>query len=218
MTFPRLPLLLALGLGLFAPLYGQALPASDPTPAAESAESLYRQALASYLDGDYDKAIVATAQSLEKDPNFEKSKNLLALLSAEKDNEGRSVIWLAGKQTPPPPPSVPAPGAPALSAPDMARLESEINSVRAQENNNRRFQVAQANQMAGQLDVIHDMVSINASGQYQELRSSQVELDRKVQSLGRQRWGSLFWVVLLSLSSLGVSLYTLWGLRLKRRA
>lgn len=210
-------LLLAVSLAALGPLYGQIQPTPQPTAAVDEAEALYREALKSYLDGDYDKAIVSTAQSLEKDPNFEKSKNLLALLSSEKENEGKTVIWLAGKHSSPPPVAAPPPEVPSFTAPDLARLQSEIDSVRAQENNDRRIQTIQARQLAGQLDVIHDMVSINTSGQYQELRNSQVELDQKVRKLGGQRWGSLFWVVLLSLSSLVLSIYSLWAHPKKRR-
>jgi TolA-binding protein len=204
------------------PLAGQIQPTPSQTSAVDEAETLYRQALSSYLDGDYDKAIVATAQSLEKDPNFQKSKNLLTLLSAEKDNEGKTVIWLAGKHTDevpvltPPIDSAQPPS--SLSPGELARLQAEITSVRTQENSNRRIQTMQAQQLAGQLDVIHDMVSINNSGQYQELRNSQVDLYQQVQNLNKARWGSLFWVVLLSLSSLAISLYSVWHSRYRKKA
>jgi hypothetical protein len=110
------------------------------------------------------------------------------------------------------------PPVPSLSSPDLARLQAEINSVKNQQNNNRRIQTLQAEQLAGQLDVIHDMVSINNSGQYQELRSSQVDLYQQVQNLSKGRFQNLFWIILLCLLSLGLSLYSVWHSGQRKRA
>lgn len=205
-------------------MFAQPNPAPVQTPSSvDEAETLYRSALKSYLDGDYDKAIICTAQSLEKDPNFEKSKNLLTLLSAEKENEGKTVIWLAGKQTAPiqmvPPASAlaPLPSSPPLSSADLSRLQAEINSARAQEDNHNRLQTLRANQLAGQFEVMHDMMSINNEGQYQELRTSQVQLNQQLQKIERGRWGGLFWFFLVSFASLGLSVVSLLTHRKKRR-
>ncbi len=200
----------------------QMLPLPSPTvvltpTAADDAETYYRQALSSYLDGDYDKAIVYTAQSLEKDSSYEKSKNLLALLSAEKDNEGKTVIWLAGKHTAAEPPPAVAQDS-SLPSPDLSHLQSEIDTVKAQEDNNRRVQTIRANQLAGQLEVIHDMVSMNSSGQFQELKNSQAELYQQFLKMGSERWGNLLWLILLCLLSVALSLYSLWTARHKKRA
>lgn len=201
-------------------LRAQIPPTPVATSAADEAEALYRDALKSYLDGDYDKAIISTAQSLEKDPNYEKSKNLLTLLSAEKENEGRTVIWLNGKQSPAPPASIPvpvqAPPPPSFTQSDLNRLQAEINSVRAQEEGHHRVQTLRTTQLAGQFDVMHDMMSVNSETQYQELRTSQVQLDQKLRKIVQDRWGGFFWVLLISVASLALSVFSIMGHGKKR--
>jgi len=99
----------------------------------------------------------------------------------------------------------------------LNRLQAEIISVRAQEDAHHRTQTLRTSQLAGQFDVMHDMMSINNESQYQELRTSQVQLDQKLKKIGHDQWGGIFWVLLISVASLALSTLSLLGHAKKRR-
>lgn len=59
--------------------------AQAAAPKVPTANSIYRQALDAYLDGNLDQAISLVAKSLTQDPDNLKSKNLLSILVFEKE-------------------------------------------------------------------------------------------------------------------------------------
>ncbi len=122
---PLIQWTLAGGIALFGFSFLNAqTPAPSPARSSE-ANILYHQALAAYLGGKYDQAILLTAKSLEKDPNDKNSKNLLEKLTVEKDRSRKTVIWIGGK--------APKSTVPALNSGDSARMSAgEENDFRTQ--------------------------------------------------------------------------------------
>jgi hypothetical protein len=64
------------------------------------ASGYYQQALEAYLAGDYDQAILLDSRAIAADPKSVKATALLNVLVTEKDQAGKTVIWIGGKPAP----------------------------------------------------------------------------------------------------------------------
>ena len=150
---------------------------------ASQAEALYHQALNAYLEGDYDKALLLSAQSLDKDPSHLKTKNLINILATEKDQEGKTVIWISGK--PALAPAEPAPVPQVVQPPvrDDSKLESAIESLRTGMNRFFGNQGYKNTQMEGQIRTIQGLLKSNSDNKYAEIQAAQVELNKKLEKL-----------------------------------
>lgn len=164
------------------------------TPVALSdADVLYHKALNFYLDGNYDQAILFAAESVEKDPGNEKSKNLLSVLTSEKEQEGQTVIWLAGKPVfvnATPTPSIPVV---SLGVENNTAISKNIERLQTRLNNFYSSQESRNSQVAGQMQVIQELVKDNASGQYQELKNAQTDIYKELEKINKDNRN--FWLL-----------------------
>jgi hypothetical protein len=168
-----------------------ALNAQTQTPTVSAdAEVFYHKALNFYLDGNYDQAILFAAESLEKDPGYEKSKNLLSVLTSEKEQEGKTVIWLAGKPvlvTPTPMPIINTP------VENNSGVGKNVEKLQTQLNNFYHSQTTKNEQVNGQLQVIQELVKDNSSGQYQELKKAQTDIYQELEKINKDNHN--FWLL-----------------------
>jgi hypothetical protein len=174
--------------------------------AAPEAEDLYHQALSAYLDGQYDKAIILTAQSLEKDPTFYRSKNLLSILTAEKELEGKTVIWLTGK------PSL-VPAAPALpmgGASEVAALGLEVHALREKVDRFHGSQTRKNAELNGQIQLMQGLFTSNSTGQYSELQRAQLEIYNQLREANSRSGLDLWILYLLCFASMIFSFLAIW--------
>lgn len=184
------------------PLFAQDAVSAPPA----AAEDLYHQALASYLDGNYDQAILLSARSLEKDPTFQKSKNLLSILASEKELEGKTVIWLAGK-----PSLIPAtPTTTSGGTLDGTGLGLEVHALEARMGRFQDSQMKKYAEMSGQIQVIQELVKNNSENQYSELKGSQVEIYNQLRDVRAGRGQDLWILYLLCFASMVISFAAIW--------
>jgi hypothetical protein len=176
---------------------------AGPAPTPTAAEGFYHQAMNAYLDGNYDQAIVFTAQSLQADPNFDKSKNLLTVLTTEKENEGKTVIWLAGKPVVVAAPRVPLPV-------DESGIEESFRKLQARFNNYADAQARKNNQTDGQIQVIQELVQSSTSNGYEDLKKSQGELYKELQKDEADRSQDLRFLYILCSLSVLFSVAAIW--------
>ena len=179
------------------------LEATTTTVENQVAEDFYRQALSAYLDGNYDKAIVLAAKSLEKDPGYKKSKSLLAILTAEKEQEGKTVIWLAGE----PVIVTPTPVPPALGE-NFSPLRADVDALQDKMTRFMVYQKEKNFQTDGQISVIQDLVKNDNAAKYAELRENLKEINEKLEKIDTGRSLNLKLLYLLCAASIALSI---WG-------
>jgi len=207
-------LLLGLGtvgsLAFFLPsgLWAQTLSSSTPfATQASAADDLYHRALEAYLDGNYDQSILFCAQSLEKDPSYSKSKNLLAVLTAEKEKATKTVIWLPSATAEPAPPVVVAPSAPA---PDTSGIQKDVLSLQTKLDHFAGAQSRKYQEVSGQLQVIQELIKNNSDAQYAEVKNSQVEIVNRLQKVESTRGQDLRLLYVLCAASVFLSAGAVW--------
>ncbi|MGH7738954.1 MAG: hypothetical protein ACREL1_02290 [bacterium] len=190
----------------------------SPVEVSAPNKSLYQQALDTYLNGDYDQAILLAAQSVEADPQDQKSRDLLTLLTKEKKEIGASEIWLPSQ-------AVKHSGlmvnpVPALPAPVRSKaVRRQIEKIQQRFND---FYVNQAQEnglFQGQILAVSELLRENANHQYDELRKSQNDLIQQIQAMNVSNTRSLWILYVLCFVSMLLSLSTFWALsrRVKRR-
>ncbi len=193
---------------LSAGLWAQDLPTATPVTAQTSAaDDLYHRALEAYLDGNYDQSILLAAQSLEKDSSYAKSRNLLAVLTAEKEKATKTVIWLPSATAEPAPPVVAVPPAPA---PDTSGIQKDVQGLQTKLD---RFVGAQARknqEVSGQLKVIQELVRDNSAGQYEEVQRSQTEIVNRLQKVESSHGPDLRLLYVLCAASVFLSVGAVW--------
>jgi hypothetical protein len=186
-----------LSLKSFLAVLSWALAAAPPLyPAAPGAEELYHEALVAYLDGRYDKAILLSARSLEKDPAYPKARNLLTILTSETEMEGKTVIWLAEKG----PPAAPVLQAAQADAAGEG-LGLEVYALREKVHRFYDSQMGKNAELSGRMQVVQGLVKNNYDAQYSEIRKSQIEIYRRLESLKTERGAGLWPLYLLCLAS-----------------
>jgi hypothetical protein len=173
-------LILFLAFGLTVGFSARAEELGAQKEPAQTADDFYRRALTAYLDGNYDKAILLTAQSLEKDPTHEKSRNLLAVLTSEKEREGKMVIWLAGKPTIISPTPVPFTANPF---PDLGELPKDFKNLQTRVDRFYSAQMGKNAQTEGRIQVVQELVKTNSGAQYDEFRKSQTEVYNELKKI-----------------------------------
>lgn len=156
-------------------------------------KTLYQQALDTYLNGDYDQAILLAAQSVEADPQDQKSRDLLTLLTKEKKEIGASEIWLPSQAAKPN--GLMENPVPALPTPVRSKaVQRQIEKIQERFNN---FYVNQAQEnglFQGQILAVSELLRENANHQYDELRKSQNDLTQEIQAMNASNTRSL-WIL-----------------------
>ena len=179
-------------------------PTAAPTVENQAAEDLYRQALGAYLDGNYDKAIVFTAKSLEKDPIYAKSKSLLTILTSEKEQEGKTVIWLAGEPVlVTPTPVQPAP------VEKSAPVGNEILGLQEKIDRFMGYQRGKNLQTDGQMLLIRELVKNDNAAKYGELTENLRQINDKLEKIDTGRSMNLKLLYILCIASIALSI---WGI------
>ena len=188
--------------------YAQAPPTPAPTTSAtQAADDLYHKALEAYLDGNYDQSILLTAESLEKDPAYAKSKNLLSVLTAEKEKASKTVIWLpSATAEPEPAPVVAAP----VPAPDTSGLQKDLQGLQAKLDHFAGAQYRKNQEVNGQIQVIQELVKENATGQYAEVQKAQVDIVNRLQKVETSRGQDLRLLYVLCAASVLFSAAAAW--------
>ncbi len=165
--------------------------------AVGDAAGLYQKGMDAYLQGDYDQAILCAAKSLELDPSYTKSKDLLSILIVEKEQGEQTEIWLDGKQR-----NLPAPKTtdPNLSS-ELDKLNSRVKKIEGR----RGF-----DELEHRIQVVADLMEKTTDGQYQELRDAQVQTQQRLDTLVKGQTGqgtNLFWLFVLVCLSLVLSVW-----------
>ncbi|HEY5037534.1 MAG TPA: hypothetical protein VIJ93_00520 [bacterium] len=177
---------------------------TSQTPSAEfKAEDFYHQALNAYLDGNYDQAIVLTAQSLGEEPSYAKSKNLLSILTVEKDQEGKTVIWLAGK------PSIVIPTPIAQNSrifQEPSGLEKQVQTLQKRLGNFYTSQTYKNAETNSQIQVIQELIKNSSKNEYEELKISQLQIYKQLERIASNHDRDLLLLFLLCFTSLGFSI------------
>ena len=187
------------------------------TPAAtavqpQDSDALYRQALDTYLNGDYDQAILLAAKSVEADPKNQKAENLLLLLTNEKKDIGNYEIWLSTH------PSAKLPGDSGLltaSEPPPSGSPAgpdEIGAVQKRLNIFYAAQTRENGQFEGQIQAVSELLRENSNHQYDELRKSQVDLLNEMENASRGNERNLWILYLLCFGSMFLSACALWSI------
>jgi len=174
--------------------------------AASPADPIYEKALASFLEGDYDKALLLSVQSLEKDPAHVKTKNLINVLAAEKEQEGKTVIWLAGK-----PAVVPvAQAAPQTILRSDDGLRDALKRLDAKLDRSHSTLAGRQEVTDGRVRMVQELLQENDQAKYKEVRAAQAEIYKKLEGMDKGRTGpNLLLLYLLCGGSLLLSLVAL---------
>jgi hypothetical protein len=168
---------------------------------AEPAQVYYQQGLDAYLQGDYDQAILLTAKSLQTDPQFKKSQDLLSVLVVEKEQGSQTEIWLSQKKRDL-----------GLAAPAEGHDEiwTEIRDLQKKIGS-----LADSGQMRAlerrMTSLVH-LMEKTANGNYEEIQSSQAKTLEKIENVAGRQAGqgrSLFWLFILVGLSVVLSLWAL---------
>jgi len=173
---------------------------------ASPADPIYEKALASFLEGDYDKALLLSAQSLEKDPAHVKTKNLISVLAAEKEQDGKTVIWLAGK-----PALVPVPQAqPQTIVQNDDGLRDALRRLEGKLDRSHAGLSSRQETTEGRVRMVQGLLQENDQAKYREVRAAQAEIYKKLEEIEKGRTGpDLLLLYLLCGGSLLLSLAAL---------
>jgi tetratricopeptide (TPR) repeat protein len=178
----------------------------------QDSEALYQQALDTYLNGDYDQAILLAAKSVEVDPKNQKAENLLMLLTNEKKDIGNYEIWLSthpsSKLTAEPealPESEPLSSGSSATHDEIGEVQKRLNVFYA-------AQTRENGQFQGQIQAVSELLRENSNHQYDELRKSQVDLMNEMETASRGSERNLWILYLLCFGSMFLSACALWSI------
>ncbi len=192
----------------FFPGFGRCqTPASEPTPGAVTGDSLYQQALDTYLNGDYDQAILLAAKAVQADPQNQKAQNLLTLLTNEKKDIGKYEIWLSGQGGKA---ATPIDDSAGVNA--DAGIQDQIQKVQQHFNYFYTAQTRENGQFQGQIQAVSELLRENSNHQYDELRKSQNDLIGQVQVISQGHDRSLWILYFLCFMSMLLSFCALWAM------
>jgi len=208
MKMNRFSLILFFSFFFLARLGDCQTPASAPTPGAVTGDSLYQQALDTYLNGDYDQAILLAAKSVQADPKNQKAQNLLTLLTNEKKDIGKYEIWLSNQAAKTAGPIDDSANA-GLAA---SGVQDQIQKVQQHFNYFYTAQTRENGQFQGQIQAVSELLRENSNHQYDELRKSQNDLIGQVQVISQGHDRSLWILYFLCFMSLLSSFGALWAM------
>jgi TolA-binding protein len=192
----------------FSNLRSQTATATDVQP--QDGDGLYRQALDTYLNGDYDQAIFLAAKSVEIDPKNQKAQNLLMLLTNEKKDIGNYEIWLS---THSPNNLTNAPVMAPVISPVLTNVADDpIANVEKRLNGFYNAQIRENGQFQGQIQAVSELLRENSNHQYDELRKSQTDLMNAMESANRGSERNLWILYILCFSSMLLSACALWSI------
>jgi TolA-binding protein len=182
-----------------------------PTAGPEgTGESLYQQALDTYLNGDYDQAILLAAKSVEEDPQNQKAQNLLTLLTNEKKDIGKYEIWLSTRADKAGAPMDDSAGANTGALTNG--FQDQMQKVQQHFNAFYTTQTRENGQFQGQIQAVSELLRENSNQQYDELRKSQNDLVQQLQIISRGHDRSLWILYVLCLMSMLLSFCALWAM------
>lgn len=182
-------------------------PSSSVTPAqsqnGDEAGELYQKGMDAFLQGDYDKAILWAAKSLQVDPSFKKSQELLSVLVVEKERGNQTEIWLGNRTRPTAEPAV-------APTPDLSDIRRDILGL------GNRVSILEKKDPTSRLErriqIITAMMQKAAKDDYQDLKNAQDKSMEKMERLGsgqKSMGQSLFWLFVLVGFSLMLSIWNL---------
>jgi hypothetical protein len=183
------------------------IPTSIATPKqtqyGDEAGELYQKGMDAFLQGDYDKAILWAAKSLQVDPSFKKSQDLLSVLVVEKERGNQTEIWLGNRTHIAPEPAV-------APTPDLSDIRRDILGL------GNRVSILEKKDPSSRLErriqIITAMMQKSAKDDYQDLKDAQDKSIEKMERLGsgqRSMGLSLFWLFVLVVISLILSIWNL---------
>jgi len=185
-------------------LKAQTPTATDVQP--QDGDRLYQQALDTYLNGDYDQAILLAAKSVEIDPKNQKAQNLLMLLTNEKKDIGNYEIWLSTHT------SNNLTTTPAISPTLTNTSDNLIENIEKRFNGFYSAQIRENGQFQGQIQAVSELLRENSNHQYDELRKSQTDLMNEMESASRGSERNLWILYILCFSSMLLSACALWSI------
>jgi TolA-binding protein len=184
-------------------------PVATPGPEG-TGETLYQQALDTYLSGDYDQAILLAAKSVEADPQNQKAQNLLTLLTNEKKDIGKYEIWLSTRADKA---SGPIDDSSNVNTGALANgFQDQIQKVQQHFNAFYTTQTRENGQFQGQIQAVSELLRENSNQQYDELRKSQNDLVQQLQVMSQVHDRSLWILYVLCFMSMLLSFCALWAM------
>jgi len=172
-------------------------------PAVDDAETIYRKGMDAFLQGDYDQVILWSARSLQADPTYKKSQDLLSVLVVEKEKGVQTEIWLGDR---------PRPVQPVESTldKDLTDIRGELLGLNKRVGALEKRPSARAFEQRFQMAL--SMLQKNSDDNYRELRTAQGHSLEKLERI--TRWQStlgqsLFWLFVLVAISLVLSVWNI---------
>ncbi len=171
--------------------------------AVDDAETFYRKGMDAFLQGDYDQAILWSAKSLQMDPSYKKSQDLLSVLVVEKEKGVQTEIWLGDRPRPV------QPAQPTFDK-DFADIRAELLGLNQRVGILEKRPSARAFEQRFQMAV--NMLQKNSDDNYRELKAAQGHSLEKLERITRWQNSlgqSLFWLFVLVAISLVLSIWNL---------
>jgi hypothetical protein len=173
------------------------------------AETFYLKGMDSFLQGDYDKAILYTAKSLQISSDYKKAQNLLSVLVVEKEQGTQTEIWLGDRTRVAPLPVT------TVVSPDLTEVNNKLKNLGIRV---KRIEAGdREKQLERRVQVIAEMLQKSAKDDYQELKTTQNISIEKINQLAKGQSGfgrSLFWLFALVALSL---LLSVWSILIKKK-
>jgi hypothetical protein len=171
--------------------------------AGEEAEALCQKGMDSFLQGDYDQAILWAAKSLQVEPGYKKAQDLLSVLVVEKERGSQTEIWLGDKAR-----MTQVPG--MVPTPDLSDIRHDIQGLGVRVTTLEKR--TQTSQLERRIQIITDMMQKEAKDNYRDFKASQDLSLEKIERLAKGQGAmglSLFWLFVLVALSLVLSVWNL---------
>jgi len=158
-------------LGLLAPIARGAA-----HPPKQEQQDFYQKALEAYLAGDLDQAIVLDSRVLKADPRDLKASSLLNILISEKDQAGRTVIWIGGK---------PSAEAPAPQVKPVPRVIVQKRTAGLSAADRQKLQ-----ELEERVQLVGQLMERQTRERYKEMAEGQAQTAQRLKELGTAQEGA----------------------------
>lgn len=194
-------------LTLMSPLAGWAEPAES-----KSEEDFYQSALQSYLNGDYDQAILMDSKALKINSKSEKAMALLTILASEQETVRKTNIWIGSDR-------IPAQAVARVASP-MVHLRAKAQTPHTVTGGVDSKKMAE---LEAKIQTIAVLMETDSDSRYKELGAAQVNTNDKLDQLVKKipssnGQGFRFFLDLLAISLAGLAFWSsLKTRRIQRR-
>jgi|GEM_PF-1769445 len=146
----------------------------------EKSNEAYQGALKAYLEGDFDRAILLDTRAIQMDMKNKKAADLLTVLVQEKEQNHKTEIWIGSDRVVNPLQSL----APILppTIPVVRHSSKPSTHAKVSSKTGLPAKVTDAGELEGRVETLLLLMGRNASDQYQELTSAQVDTMKKVEA------------------------------------